>query len=283
MWNISRIIAGKIVIPVISSLLIAGTLHAQDQDLFKVLNWNVLLSFDHGKAIDNGVEWINKQHADVVALQELNGQTDESFRELALRWGHENAVLLKEEGYPVGLSSRMPIEIMEKKIEGFQHGYLHVQTCGIHFFVIHLWPANDHESIEICKAVKKHIDAGDHVIVLGDFNAESPLDHQYFLTKPKLKSIVDYRVLNRFANAGLVDLTNKHDKNALVSNPSPIVIPEWHENLESVISIERRIDFILASKNLAGKSKASTIIRNKDLDRISDHYPVIALFNYIYN
>ena len=65
------------------------------------------------------MEWIKNQHADVVALQELNGQTNESFKDLAEGWGHDHAVLLKEEGFPVGLTSKMPVEVIEKRVEGF--------------------------------------------------------------------------------------------------------------------------------------------------------------------
>ena len=251
-----------------------------DQELLRVLNWNTLYCFNHGKALEEGVEWINNQHSNVVALQELNGQTNESFKELAGRWGHDHTVLLKEDGFPVGLTSNMPIEVIETRVDGFQHGYLHCITYGIHFFVIHLWPDHNHESLIITQAAKELIDAGEKVIVLGDFNAESALDHEYLSAKPALKSKVDYRILTRFANLDLVDLTHKHDPKALVSDPSPIVIPRWHKDLESVRAIERRIDFILASKKMEEISKASTIFRSPDLDLISDHYPVIAIFEY---
>ena len=41
----------------------------------KILNWNVLYGFNHGNSIELGTRWIVNQSPDVVALQELNGNT----------------------------------------------------------------------------------------------------------------------------------------------------------------------------------------------------------------
>ncbi len=253
---------------------------SKSKNLFTILNWNILYAFNHGRKTKEGIEWIKEQNANVVALQELNGQTNESFRELAVGWNHNYSVLLKESGFPVGISSDKPIEVINKKVEGFHHGYLHVKTYGIHFIVIHLWPGKENESNIISNAAKSLIDAGERVVVLGDFNAESSLDSVYLNTKPKLKGRINYSVLNYYLNAGLIDIVNKHDKNALVSDPSPIVVPKWHPDLELVKAIERRIDFIMASKNIVAKSKYATILRSNKLDKISDHYPIVAKFNY---
>lgn len=52
---------------------------------------------------------------------------------MAQRWGHGYSVLLKEEGYPVGLSSKTPIKVKTKMLGGLWHGMLHIETAAIDF------------------------------------------------------------------------------------------------------------------------------------------------------
>ena len=82
------------------------------------------------------------QNPDVVALQELCGYTESRLLEDAKKWGHKYAVILKEDCYPVGLTSSKPIQLREKSRNGLWHGMLHCKTWGVEFFVVHLSPAD---------------------------------------------------------------------------------------------------------------------------------------------
>lgn len=210
----------------------------------------------------------------------LTGRQGRAFSSLQKKWGHNYSVLLKAKGFPVGLTSGMPIEVIEKRVKGFHHGYLHVKTQGVHFIVVHLWPGKEHETEIISGIAQKLIDEGEKVVVLGDFNSESPLDGDYINTKPALKGKVHYGVLCRYMEVGLVDIVNRCDKNALVSQPSPAVIPKWQPDMKSVEAKQHRIDFILTSDNLSEKCVDATIIRNEEVEKVSDHYPVIAKFRF---
>ena len=42
-------------------------------ETLRILTYNVLLGFNHGKAPEVGAKWIADQKPDIVALQELNG------------------------------------------------------------------------------------------------------------------------------------------------------------------------------------------------------------------
>ncbi|MFT5153166.1 MAG: hypothetical protein ACI841_003166, partial [Planctomycetota bacterium] len=53
---------------------------ASPSDRLKIVSWNVLYGFNHGRSIEEGAQWIREQHADVLALQELNGFTAESLQ-----------------------------------------------------------------------------------------------------------------------------------------------------------------------------------------------------------
>ncbi|MDA7619379.1 hypothetical protein N8655_02105, partial [bacterium] len=119
---------------VIAASLLGCSAFAEETETLKVVNWNVLYGFNHQKSVKQGANWIKKQAADVVALQELNGHNQARLEEVAAEWGHDHAAILKKEGFPVGLTSSQPVEVIERRVKGFHHGYLHCKTHGIHFF-----------------------------------------------------------------------------------------------------------------------------------------------------
>ncbi len=243
---------------------------------FKVVNWNVLYGFNHGNSIDAGTQWIAGQSPDVVALQELNGNTSESLKELGQCWQHDHAVILKEKGFPVGLTSSQPIELIERGVDGFHHGFLHCKTHGIHFFVVHFWPTKGHEAVAITDKIKPLLADGQRVVVLGDFNTHSRKDETFLLTKKKVKPLFD--VVDLFESIGLVDLVYKHDPEAKISCPSPITIPKWSADLEELESKRQRIDFILGDSAIAKFSTSGKIVITDEIENISDHYPVVVDF-----
>ncbi len=103
---------------------------------FSVLSYNIWNGFDWGKDTlrhEKTVAWVKSQNPDVVAFQELCGYTDEKLKGDAKSWGHPYSILLKTDGYPVGLTSRKPIQLKEKAREGLWHGMLHCETFGIDF------------------------------------------------------------------------------------------------------------------------------------------------------
>ena len=130
----------------IAASFLGCSVFAEETETLKVVNWNVLHGFNHQKSVRQGANWIKKQAADVVALQELNGHNQAGFEEVAAEWGHDYAAILKKEGFPVGLTSSQPVEVIERRVKGFHHGYLHCKTHGIHFFVVHFWPGKYQEA-----------------------------------------------------------------------------------------------------------------------------------------
>ena len=95
---------------VIAASLLGCSAFAEETETLKVVNWNVLYGFNHQKSVKQGANWIKKQAADVVALQELNGHNQARLEEVAAEWGHDHAAILKKGGFPVGLTSSQPIE-----------------------------------------------------------------------------------------------------------------------------------------------------------------------------
>ncbi len=171
-------------------LLMSSSLCAQSNDC-SVMSYNILTGFEWGKDTSRQaelVEWVNDQKPDVLALQELCDFTREKLETLAKGWGHEYVVILKEDGYPVGLTSNRPIEVKDKVREDLWHGMLHCTTWGIDFYVVHLSPADWQFRRKEAEIIGQKIEAGkahnNKYIVLGDFNAHSPFDGDFDLKYP---------------------------------------------------------------------------------------------------
>ncbi|HLR30950.1 MAG TPA: endonuclease/exonuclease/phosphatase family protein [Fodinibius sp.] len=267
-----------------------GYAQSESSDL-KVITYNIWNGFKKQPRYGNTdtsraeklVKWAKKQEADVIALQELVEYDTDKLYQLGQRMGLSNTILLKNSGHPVGITSKHPIELIERKMEGMHHGFLHVKIQGIHFFVVHLSP-NDHktrrkEASAITGKIMREVPAGEWVIVLGDFNARSPHDES-FLQDQNVDSESegqepDSRVMKTFMDAGLNDLVYRQDPSGYhkISFPTPALSPgrEWRNR-------GYRIDYILATSELADQCISATIPYSKLTKQISDHFPVVAEF-----
>ena len=88
------------------------------------------------------------------------------------------AAIVKEEGYPVGVLSKQPIEVIKKQVEGFWHGMMHVKTAGVDVIATHLSPFEWKYRLNEAQQIVDYIQAN-HLkdyYVAGDLNAHSPLD-----------------------------------------------------------------------------------------------------------
>jgi len=261
----------------IAASLLGCSAFAEKTETLKIINWNVLYGFNHKKSIKQGANWIKKQAADVVALQELNGHSQVGFKEVASEWGHDHAAILKKGGFPVGLTSSQAIEVIERRVKGFHHGYLHCKTHGIHFFVVHFWPGKYREVDWILNKAVQLIEGGEKVIILGDFNGNSRKDEEFLIANATLRK-GDFTFVDKVEAKGFIDIVHKHDPKAKISQPSTITIPRWTKDMEELKLKRYRIDFVFANRTFAEQSHSGTISLAKEIETISDHYPVIVEF-----
>ena len=275
---VGSLLRGSIGLDIIGFIFTGQFCSADEPDVLRVVNWNVLYGFNYKKSIEQGGGWLRCQQADVVALQELNGHTQADLENLAKSWGHDHAAILKEKGFPVGLTSNQPIQVIRRRVKGFHHGYLHCKTQGIHFVVVHFWPGKFNEVNWILDEVAPLLQRDERVIILGDFNGCSRKDEAFLVANAKLRER-DYTFVDRVEAKGFVDIVNKHDSTAKISCPSPITIPRWSKDMEELKLKRYRIDFLFADSVLARASCAGTISLAKEIDEISDHYPVIVEFD----
>ncbi len=251
---------------------------AAETGTLKIINWNVLYGFNHHQSTEEASRWLTTQHAGVVAFQELNGISEEGLGELARHWNHSYAVTHKENGFPVGLTSKEPIEVIAREVEAYHHGFLHCKTYGIHFFVVHFWPGKAIEVERILKRIEPLQRQGEKVIILGDFNGCSRKDEAFLIAHAKLRER-DYTFVDLVESSGFIDIVHKHDPAAKISCPSSITIPKWSKDMEELNQKRYRIDFVFANAPLAKHSKSGTISLARELETISDHYPLIVEFS----
>jgi len=266
--------------------------------ILRVMTYNTWYVFAKGKAEDLGKQWIASQSPDIVALQELTSIQPEKLEQLSASWHHSHSSLLKTQGFSVGLTSRFPITVIEKKVKGMHHGFLHAKVQGLHFFVIHLspfdWRFRSQEAQTLLGKINPLLQSGQQVIVLGDFNASCSSDKKWLDQNTELlnktaesdhthahhqnlkEGKFDYSVMEQFFNAGLIDTTLSFlpdDPSQRLSFPSGIL-----GGKKSAPERGERIDFILSSKKLAQRVHHSKIVTKGIVNQISDHFPVITDF-----
>lgn len=274
----------------------------EPQSNLKVMTYNIWNGFDWGKdtARNEGwIRWIRDKNPDVLALQELCGYTEEKLRADAVKWGHNYVKILKTEGYPVGLTSKRPITIEERVMEDLWHGMLHCKTYGIDFFVVHLSPADCDFRLKEADIIAKKVKncSNDKYIVLGDFNALSPFDEEilkynrsllkkYSNKKPESEysnlrlGEFDYSVVSSFIGLPTIDVSRSFiDIADRYTFPTP-VLAGIYETLDEIKENKERIDYILTSPIISKSCTNVTIYNKGETDTFSDHYPVMAEFNF---
>ncbi|MGJ1438684.1 endonuclease/exonuclease/phosphatase family protein [Sphingobacterium siyangense] len=124
---------------VIALLFLYSTVKSQVDHRLKIISYNIWNGFEHTKAkSDKFVHWMERQQPDIVALEELVDFKQADLQQLAKSYGHLYSILLKEKGYPVGITSRYPITLIKAQVDEFWHGMLHVKIKDIDIIVTHL-------------------------------------------------------------------------------------------------------------------------------------------------
>lgn len=256
------------------------------QTSLKVLSYNILEGMvkDTTKGKIHFVEWVKALDPDVVALQECNKFTQKTLEALALSWGHPYAVILKENGYPTGLTSRYPIANIRKVNESMTHGFIMARIAQYNFVVLHLnphkYPKRRAEIAQVLKNIELEKDKKNWLI-MGDFNSVSPLDKERLAKggylerakaaaakRPVLENLVDgkeidFNVQQQILSAGFTDAGLTWDKRQAAQSG------------KSAIATNSRIDYIYLSKDLAKKIITCHFIYDDFTAVSSDHKPIL--------
>lgn len=283
-------------------LLISHQAQSQSSESLKVMSYNIYNGFNWGKdpgRQDSMATWIQTQNPDVVAFQELCGFNKEKLLAWAKKFDHSYAEILKEEGYPVGITSKKPIKVKARITGGLWHGLLHAEINGVDYLVVHLSPSDLSIRMKEADLIVNYMKGAvnnNRFVVLGDFNAHSPFDAEFDKKNPnplassriseardeKIRNLrdkeYDYSVVSRFLSYPLIDVCQRFvSESERKTVPTPILIGVWSTAEEIKINKER-IDFMLCSSSLAAEAVASHIHNSGIPDRLSDHYPLTAHF-----
>jgi exodeoxyribonuclease III len=291
---------------VVSSAAIHVAL-AQKTEL-TLISYNVLHGFDEKKLQGKFQQWVRAKNPDIVALQEMNGFTQDDLDSLAAGYGHPYAIIMNTEGglpvtHPLAITSRYPIVNVQKVIDNMWHGYLYANIMGINVFVTHLAPFTLKDRQRDMRKILAHaqlLSKTEKVIIAGDFNALSPVDSVRYGTdllqsmqriegrlEPKSgtpivrgrtiyrnnlnEGKIDFSVMQMIINAGYKDayyLTNESFRNSVPT--------KGHAGESPML---RRIDYVWVSPSMAKEVVSTTIIQDDETASLSDHYPVLVKIN----
>ena len=265
----------------------------KEPEKFTIISYNIWNGFEGEESRKvKFAEWAQMQNADVFALEEVNNFTQDSLSQFARSWGHPYAVILKEEVYPVAITSKYPITNVQRLMDGMHHGALFVTTNGIRFGIVHLSPFSSvkrlFEAKEIEKTIRPYL--SDQTIkgavLLGDFNAYSPHDSAFYNATGRLESLqrsdasnevhqnlnvsgqIDYDVIQFFNDKGFmgsVELLGVPFERSFPTNVFDGVPSDQGKE---------RIDHVLLSPSLHNKCLETIIMHDNVTDMLSDHYPV---------
>ena len=257
-------------------------LHAQQppaDEPTRILAYNVEIGFNNAAKLMETAEWIRSYDPEVILFQEIARQDSKGFAEMARLWGHSYAAVAKPfTDYSIGLTSRHPFEIIETRTVDLHHGYVLAKINGVYFMSIHTSPFDFkrriHETAIYVRRIKPLLDAGEKLIMMGDFNNYSPLDKERFddrlekMDPAKRETYIkgrgknmnngkyDYVSTQQLLDAGLVDVG-------------------FYWMKEHGIRYSSRIDLALLSPNLKDDVVESYVEfpKWKYFSEFSDHWP----------
>lgn len=265
------------------------------KEKLQVISYNIWNGFEHDASRRaNFINWIKGQQPDILAMTELVGFTEKDLGQLASEYGHKYYAIVKEEGYPVGITSNEPITVVKKQVEGFWHGMLHVKTHGLDMIVTHLSPHDWKFRLKEAQMLTSYIQDNqlDNCMVMGDFNAYSPFDADWVETHAQLIENMqkwdaeqetyrnmrdgrfDYSVLSKFLSIGLTDICRLYVPADKRTTFPAVFLYGWQHGDTRLHGIGERLDYILVSPSLVSRCLDARIHNGIETEGISDHYPV---------
>lgn len=260
-----------------------------------VISYNIWNGFEKdAQRRANLIQWVKSQDPEIMAMTELCGFTEQDLKELASAYGHPYVAIVKEEGYPVGISSKEPIEVVTKQLEGLWHGMLHVRTYGMDVIVTHLSPFDWKYRLSEAEWIVQYIQDRElkDYMIMGDFNAYSPFDASWVETHTVLTERMkkwdseqkeyrnmrdgrfDYSVLSRFMSIGLADACRLYVPAEKRTTFPTAFLYGWNHDDERLPQISERLDYILVSPSILSRCTHASIHNTIETEGISDHYPV---------
>ena len=250
----------------------------------KILSYNLYNGAD--RSYDDLVTFINDEKPDILCLQEANYWQEgspsriEQFAQAtgfkSWQFGDSNT------DFKLVTFSRQPIISSECVTNGFWHSTVRVtvawRSTQLTIWNIHLDPRTPDLRLSETERLTSIIGTPKSTIITGDFNSISRTDPYPANLIDQLhvngiqkfgETQLSFKEMQNLLNAGFVDITA-----ALGKTDTTVPTPSNDDNAHS---IALRLDYILASLDIAPLVKIASVIKNDLTDTISDHYPVTAI------
>lgn len=234
-----------------------------------------------GRRLNRLKEWLRTTKPDVIEFNELNGWNPDDFQNFTKDAGFSFCTLFEMNTSPfwIGLASKFPIHLLSRNEEDFHHGFLHIETNGVHFIVTHLSPA---DAIQREQEAAILADLGSKIkeplLLMGDLNTLSPYDNEYYrehldmlLTNQKLsKKFMKNRQIN---NRPMEILLNCGFNDIFACPEFQPTVPTTF-NTDPMHALKLRLDYMLVNDALQDRIEKANVMVDPDTETISDHYPI---------
>ncbi len=231
------------------------------------------------------INFVKRENPDVLGLSELNKWEENDFaklkefqKQVALPFV---AFCKSWRGYHLGLFSKLQLENQYTTSQGFKNGLVkaEIKEKRLTIILTHLSYYTEDERLAEIKLVQPLLNK--KTILIGDFNSLSPLDSY---NEAEIVAELAKRGGTRFGTGklrreaiskimkmGFVDCVRKFEN---FQHSVPTLLPKQEDSKNIVTDF--RVDYVFVSSDLENKLQNAKIIRNKETDYLSDHYPVVA-------
>ncbi|KAJ3035254.1 hypothetical protein HDV00_004114 [Rhizophlyctis rosea] len=206
--------------------------------------------------------------------------------------------------FRIGLTSKYPLTVIERRKEGFWHGLLVVRvelsaTRYLNIALTHLNPFSATDRKKECQQIISTIQSSPHAteewIMAGDLNSLSSLDATFysnthlisaFATNDKLaqkfltedRKSIDYSPLDVLEDGGLHDLSQMRDGKRQALNHLDHSVPTGLE-VDAMHATKMRLDYVFGNDRVARDVRRCGVLRTGETEVLSDHYPVVLEFD----
>lgn len=268
-----------------------------NNEIISVISYNIWCGFEDLKDVvrmKKTAAWLKEKDPEVVALQELCAFNEAELLKFAKMYGHNYAVIQKEDGYPVGITSKRPIQKVYVHKKDMGHGFLHVQTYDMDMIVLHLTPFSCVKRLDEARIVTDYMEEKqlDNCLVMGDFNAHSPYDAEELEQHTELirslsvygveykdynnmrGKLLDYSVQSNFLALPLEDIVRLYVPVKDRMTYPAFNFSKQYKGKDYLQQAGERIDYIYVTPKLIDACIDAHVWNGEDTKYLSDHYPI---------
>ena len=225
---------------------------------------------------------VNAVHPDALVLSECWGFLDDGgarMNAFCEAVGMRGALVEAATGNHVALLYREPWSPASTATVAapMHHGLVRMELtsgdCTVQVIATHLNPFSSLMRLQEAQVVVSRTRPGEHTLVMGDFNTlplgyDAPLPSRRLLDE-ELRP--DTHVCEYFARAGFTDVLAAHG----VTSPTyPTPLERKRDDFPAGV----RLDYIMASREMASACTRAWVVDTPEAGMASDHLPVVAEF-----